>query len=151
MTCCIYGYTHMRHDKIIGIRTCSAHQCRVGIGQGIRFPGKGRCNTRRPLWHLKKPSLSLLTQSWSYECAGSDSGTKSPFHDQALTGSNSNASAIRKLHGNNFKRSCHAGTGSLFPWDSRAWIREGTSAERSIWSIILTDYQKRKSFKFIKF
>jgi hypothetical protein len=142
----------MIHEQSIQFRTCTACQCRTGIDERTQFHGESSYGTGRAIGHLQEPSLSVCAQSRGHRPRGASSGVKASVYHQAVTGTDSKASAIRQLHREDFERNREPGSGGIPPWDPWAWLKAGDlRPEGSSWSTVLTGCQRKRSSRLISF
>jgi len=139
----------MRHVKGIEHRAGAQDQRCIGIDQSRRFYRRGSQGVVKAIRTVPESGLPVPAGSKESRQGGSGSGCEDGFYRETVRGIDKRGQKGSSSEGGKHKRICIPGTGSFCPQGSGGWPQEREKLNRSNLNTALTDWQPRRSSRFI--
>lgn len=138
----------MTHDKIIKLTESKAHQRSLCIIKGIWVSFKSGESADRPVFCFQASSLSVCTGGRAYWETDPDPGGKEHIYGKALFETCQISTGICEHNRPKYKRGSHSGLRGIYRQGAWSWLNVVNLIGGFNWSIVLTGYQKLRSFRF---
>jgi len=122
LTCVINRRTIMTDGSCQRYPESRAAQLGSHPAARTRATARGRRTSRRSLFHLQAPGLSLSPAGAATETAGSGRRSQSLLHDQALPHSGGKAPDVRSFDGIDLERDRQPGIAGCIASRGRSWL-----------------------------